>query len=367
MKVYCNRTELNRALNNVSHAVPTRTTSPILEGIYFRYDGEKLVIKATDTTITIAATISADGEGSFAFVAPSRLITAIVSKLPEEDISFDFDPSGNKLTIVSGFSVTEIMCFNSDEFPELMINEISDTIVLNKEDIKTLIRKTAFSASTEDYNGVMTGVLLEVAEGLMRMVAVNPFRIATYSVDVTSDTSLNVIIPAKLAIDIAKIISDEGDQELVMKLSGNKVILDFDNLEVIVNTVNGRFIDYKRIISKQGPISVRVKRQELLRSIDRAALLTNVKNNNLIRMNITDNTLYIKSLSDEGKIDEQVEIIKDGEDLVIGMNAKHFKDVLSVLEDEEIILHFKDQISACIITPLKGEKYRYLVLPIRIN
>ena len=366
MKFYCNRTDLNKALINVSHAVPTRTTSPVLEGIYFKFEDGKLILKATDTSITIQATISAEGEEAFEMVVPAKLITAIVNKLPDEDVHFEYNTRSFKLVITSGLSVTEISCFDPDEFPILSVSGVSDDINLSKEDLKTLIRKTAFSASSEDYNGVMTGVLLELGDGQMRMVAVSPFRIATYAVEVESDYQLNVIIPANLASDISRIISDEGDDALLMRLADNKVMFNFDNLEVIVNTVKGKFIDYRRIISKQGSISVRVKRQDLLKSIDRASLLTNVKNNNLIRMNINEGVMFIKSLSDEGKIDEQVEIIKEGEDLVIGMNAKYFKDALSVIDDEEINIFFRDQVSACIIKPLKGDKYLYLVLPIRI-
>ena len=105
----------------------------------------------------------------------------------------------------------------------------------------------------------------------------------------------------------------------------------------------------------------------MLRSTERASLLASVQNNNLIRFDIQDDLIIIKSLNEEGNIEEKVEIINDGDNLNIGLNSKYLKDALSVIEDEEVIINFRDSVSPCVIKPLKGEKYSYLILPIRMN
>lgn len=367
MKIYCKRSELNKALNNVSHAVPTRTTSPILEGILVEVSENSIKLTATDTTMIIESTINSDNSESCSFVVPAKLFSSIVNKLPEEEVMIDYDSSKNNISIKCAGSTSELVCFKADEFPRIKLDEGNNVINLSKEDVKKIIRKTAFSASTDDFNGILTGVLLEIKEGNMKMVAVDPFRIATYNIQVANDADLNVVIPAKLANDVAKIISDEGDNNMSLEIIDKKVVLVFDNNKVVINTFSGKYIDYERILNKEGNINVRVKRDELLKSIDRASLLTSIQNNNLIKFNIVDDLIQINSLSDEGKIDEKVEIIKDGDNILIGLNSKYLKDVLSVIEDEEVIMNFKDAVSPCIIKPLKSETYKYLVLPIRIN
>lgn len=199
------------------------------------------------------------------------------------------------------------------------------------------------------------------------MVGVDPFRIATYNVEVKNDSDVSVIIPAKLINEVAKIISDDGDDKMSLEIIEKKLILKFDNNKVTINTFSGKYIDYERILNKTGDINVRVKRSDLLKSIDRASLLASVQNNNLIKFNIEGDMIIINSLSEEGNIREKVDIIKEGSDLQIGLNSKYLKDVFSVIEDEEVIINFKDSISPCIIKPLKGNTYTYLVLPIRIN
>ena len=367
MKIYCNRTELNKALNNVSHSVPVRTTSNILEGILINVSSNSMKLTSTDTNMTTETTISVECEGSCEFVVPAKLFSAIISKLPEEEMYIEYDAEKSKINIRSAGSHSEIICFRGEEYPKIRLTEGENVIYMSKEDLKKLIKKTAFSASTDEFNRIITGVLLEIKEGSMKMVGVDPYRIASYKIDVDNKEEISVIIPARLIMEVAKFIDDDGDDRMSFEIVENKVVLRFDNNKVIINTFSGKFIDYERILNKEGNINIRVKRDDLLRSTERASLLASVQNNNLIRFNIQKDVIYINSLNEEGNIEEKVEIINDGEDLNIGINSKYLKDALSVIEDEEISINFKDSVSPAIIKPLKGDKYTYLILPIRMN
>ncbi|MBE6040822.1 MAG: DNA polymerase III subunit beta [Clostridiales bacterium] len=367
MKIICSRTELNKALNNVSHSVPVRTTSNILEGILINAEDNKMKLTSTDTNMTTETVINVNAEGACEFVVPAKLFSAIISKLPEDDMMIDYDAEKSKINIKCAGSNSEIICFRGDEYPKIKLNEGENVIYLSKEDIKKLIKKTAFSASTDEFNRIITGVLLEIKDGSMKMVGVDPYRIATYKIEVDNNADVSVIIPAKLIIEVAKFIDDDGEDKMSFEIVDNKVILKFDNNKVILNTYSGKFIDYERILNKEGNINVRVKRNDLLRSTERASLLASVQNNNLIRFNIQKDVIYINSLNEEGNIEEKVEIINDGEDLNIGINSRYLKDALSVIDDEEVMINFKDSVSPAIIKPLKGDKYTYLILPIRMN
>lgn len=367
MKIYCSRSELNKALNNVSHSFPVRTTSNILEGILVNAEANKIVLTSTDTNMTTETVINGNCEGSCEFVVPAKLFSAIIGKLPEEDMMIEYSEESSKINIKCAGSNSELICFKGDDYPKIKLNEGEKAIFLSKEDVKKIIKKTAFSASTDEFNRIITGVLLEIKDGCMKMVGVDPYRIAVYKLDVENKEDISVIIPAKLIIEVAKFIEDEGEEKMSFEIVDNKVILKFDNNKVIINTYSGKFIDYERILNKEGNINIRVKREDLLRSTERASLLASVQNNNLIRFNIKKDEVLITSLNEEGNIEERVEIINDSEELNIGINSKYMKDALSVIEDEEIIINFKDSISPAIIKPLKGDKYTYLILPIRLN
>ena len=167
---------------------------------------------------------------------------------------------------------------------------------------------------------------------------------------------------------MSKIICyDDNDEQLFMEIVDNKVVMLFDNNRVILNTLNGKYIDYNRIIKAESSIKIRTSRIELMKSIDRAAIIASAQNNNLIKMKIEDDQIEITSLSEKSSIKEMVEIMKEGDNLEIGFNSRYMMDVLKVIDDEEIILSMSDSVKPCIITPLKGDTYLYLVLPVRIS
>ena len=155
-----------------------------------------------------------------------------------------------------------------------------------------------------------------------------------YKINVDNAQDISVVIPAKLINEVAKIISDDGEDRMSFEIVSAKVIMKFDNNKAVLNTFSGKFIDYERILGKEGNINVRVKRNDLLKSTERASLLTSAQNNNLIKFNIDRDMIVIRSLNEEGNIEEKVEVINDGDTLNIGMNSKYLKDALSVIEDE---------------------------------
>ena len=151
-----------------------------------------------------------------------------------------------------------------------------------------------------------------------------------------------------------------------MELVDEKAVFSFDGTKVTLNTMNGRYIDYKRIIKVDSTTEVRIQKDELIRSIDRASILTQKENNNMIKFDIQDDLLEISALDNQGNMNEKIEIIQKGEDLKIGFNSRYMIDILRSIDDEEVVLYMRDNVSPCIFRPLQGERYLYLALPIRI-
>ena len=104
----------------------------------------------------------------------------------------------------------------------------------------------------------------------------------------------------------------------------------------------------------------------LLESIERASLLAKEGKNNLIKMTINNNLLTITSRSEEGNVKEEIIMEKTGDDLEIGFNSKFVIDVLKAIDDEEISMNFKTGTSPCVVRPVQGDAYEYLILPVRI-
>lgn len=365
MKIIISQSQLNKALSIVQHGLAVRTTSSILEGIYLNISDGIMKMRTTDTNVIIDTSIPIKDNETFETVIPGKIFINIISKLSNQDLILEFD--NNKLKITSGGYKAELVCLKVTDYPQIKNSEVSKSVKIKKQSLKNLIRKTAFSASLEDYNGVLTGVLFKFMENKLQLVAVDPFRIATNNEEIGNSEQFELIVPAKLLNELNKIISDEGEESLNIQIFTNKVVFQFDDTSVTINTINGKYIEYEKILNKEGSTNIRINKKEILKAIDRASLMASIQNNNLIKLEIQENQMTVKSLSDEGNIEEKIDIINYGSNMQIGINSKYMKDALSNIDDDEIIMNFNDQVSPCIIKPISGENYKYLVLPIRIN
>lgn len=368
MKFTCNQQNLAKALNTVSKAVSNRTTLPVLKGILIEATEEgKLVLTASDLDISIRKEIDAVVEEAGAAVVISRLFGDIIRKLPNENILID-QTEDDGVLISTSASEFKVISLPVEEFPKVGdLEEVKSELAFDRNLFKDMVRKTAFSASIDESKGVLTGILTEINEEDVNMVSLDGVRLALVNEKITSKESNNFIISAKIMNEISRIIADEeGEDDIHIFLGEKKAIFVIDNTKVVLRMMEGEFIKYRDIIPQDGTTKVIISKELFLESIERASLLAKEGKNNLIKMSIQDNMLTITSRSEEGNVKEEIPIDKEGENLDIGFNSKFFMDVIKAIDEEEFLMVFKNSISPCVVRPVEGKSFEYLILPVRI-
>ena len=232
-----------------------------------------------------------------------------------------------------------------------------------------MIKRTSFAASIDESRGVLTGILIEMTETNLNMVALDGFRMAVARENIKNSQVQNIIISAKILNEIGKIVAEtETDQENVDLYINNKMAtFELEDTKVVLRILEGEFVKYQDILPKDSNTRIVVNKNDLLDSIERASLLAKVGKNNLIKLELTENNMEITSKSEEGNVKEDVIISKEGNDLVIGFNSKYLIDALKVIDEEQITMLFNTSISPCLIRPVTGENFEYLILPVRIT
>lgn len=367
MKFTCQQQTLMKALNTVSKAVSAKTTIPTLKGILIETASDSLVLTASDLDLSIRTRIEASVEEEGSAVVTAKLLSDIVRKLPNEELTlFDEGVNINIKTLSSEFKV---ICMPVEEFPEVYKKEdVNDTLVFNRELFMDMVRKTAFAASMDESKGVLTGILTEVSPDSISMVAIDGFRLAYVREEARGERDKKFIVSARIMNDIRKIISDEDEEcDVIVSFGAKKTTFSIGNTIVIIRLMEGEFLDYNNIIPKDSFTRAVIGREVLLESIERASLLAREGKNNLIRMSIVNNLLTITSRSDEGNVKEEIVIEKDGNDIEIGFNSKYVLDVLKAIDDEEVQFNFKSGVDPAIVTSVNGDEYKYLILPVRIT
>lgn len=370
MKFSCKQQALSKALNIVSKAVTSRTTIPILKGILLKVDKEgKLTMSASDLDLSIEKTLDVDDFIPGEIVVYAKLFGDIIRKLPNDTIIIE--DQDEKVTIRCANSEFNIIGLAADEFPNLSLpQEASDMILFDRDVLKEMIRKTSFAASIDESRGVITGVLVEMEENSLNMVALDGFRMAITREDMRNQKKESIVIPAKIFGEISKIISEtemEENGQVQFYVNDKRAVFLMDDIRIVLRLLEGEFIKYRDILPKENKTKIVVNRSDFLNSIERASLLAKVGKNNLIRLDIRENNMEVTSRSEEGNVKEDVIISKEGEDLLIGFNSKYLMDVLKVIDDEEIIMLFGSSISPCLVEPMSGNRFEYLILPVRIT
>ncbi|MDO5491215.1 MAG: DNA polymerase III subunit beta [Bacillota bacterium] len=366
MKFRCNQQMLSKALNTVSKAVSNRTTLPVLKGILIKAENESLLLTASDLDISISRQIDAEIEEEGAVVVMARLFGDIIRKLPNEEIIIEQEEDSVKISTIS--SEFKVVSLPPEDFPETGKREENDhTISIDQEILRNMIRKTGFAASIEESKGILTGILTEIKKDEITMVALDGFRLALTNEPMKSEKEEKFIISAKIMNEIGRIIWEEDEEDdLLIHLGKKRAVVQTGRTEVVMRIMEGEFIRYQDIIPTDSTTRVIVGRELFQGSMERASLLSREGKNNLVKLSIQGDLLTITSRSEEGNVREEIVIDKEGEDLEIGFNSKYIVDVLKEIDEEKISLHLKTSVTPCVVRPTEGNRYEYLILPVRI-
>ena len=366
MKFTCTQLALAKAINTVSKAVSVRTTIPVLKGILMKVEDGRLTLSASDLEISIETSIDVQAEENGVTAVSAKLFGDIIRKLPNSIVTVSTE--SGKLNINCLGSAFSIVCLQADEFPVIGGVGSKEFIEIKKDDLSDLIKKSAFAASIDDKKGILMGCLMNLTPGKVEMVALDGFRMAVIRKEIASSADKRIIVPARILTEISKILAeDDGSDTVSLAIEEKKLEVLTEDTRVIARLLEGEFIKYNEIIPVSYKTRIIVGREDMLSSIERASLLVSKDSkNNLVRINISSSGVDISSRSDEGNVNEHVGADVEGDDLVIGFNSKYLLDVLKAVSDDEVAFEMGTSVSSCLIKPVEGGEYTFLVLPVRI-
>lgn len=358
MELKVKKETLSQAIGTSLKAVAVKATIPIMECILFTVENDEVRLTSNDGEIGIDTYMNAEIKGDGAVCVDAKTLSAIVGKLPSGDVKISTDDT--TMTIRCGRSKFNIAIKDGSEFPIVDMVSRDNHLVLDQSILKDAIRQTVFSASLNDNNKMMTGVLFDISDKL-KVVALDGHRIAIREIDLDNDNEhTKMIIPSKTLQEISKLLSS-GDVEIYY--TNNQIAFNFDSTVVVSRLIEGNFFDIDKMVTNEHTTEIIVDRQELCECMERATLLVKEIERKPVLMNISD-TLKVSIATQLGSMDEEIEVKIEGEPIdVIGLNPRFVIDVLRVLDDERVTMWFSGASKPCYIT---GDGYIYLILPIKV-
>jgi len=366
MKLVFSKNNLTKSVGIVMKAVPTRTTMSILECILI--DASTNVIKFTANDMELGIETLVEGEiiekGKVAIDA--KLFSEIVRKLPDNDITIETD-ANNVAYITCEKSKFNISGKSGDDFSYIPVIVKEKSISLSQFTLKETINQTIFSIAINDNNKMMTGELFEVKEGKLKVVGLDGHRIAIRNVNLEGKSDdIKVVVPGKTLVEISKILSSDAESMVNIYFTNNHILFEFDDTIVVSRLIDGDYFKINQMLSSDYETKVLINKKEFLDSIDRANLLIREGEKKPIILNIKDGSLDVNVTSAIGSLNEDIDIEKEGKDIMIGFNPKFLIDALRVIDDEDINIYLVNPKAPCFIKD-KDEKYIYLILPVNFT
>ncbi len=368
MKVIASKDNLSHGVQIVQRAVSAKNPLPVLTGILVKASEGHLTFSATDLELGIECVTPATVEEQGGVVLPAKYFSEIVRRLPDVTINFESSKEKNNTIIRYGQSEFNLLGMPEEDFPSLPTVDSDSVLSVKQEQFKTMIRQVGFATSTDDNRPIFTGILMEIEQGNMKLVATDTHRLAYRigQIDKAQESmEKSVIIPGKTLNELNKIMTGEGE-DLKIAFGDNQVVFEMPGIRFVSRLIEGQFPNYRQVIPQGCKTKIKVKTKDLLESAERASLLAK-DGSNVIKFNIEEEYMMISSNSpDIGKIEEQVPIVMEGEKTQIAFNSKYLIDVIKVIDTEEMMVELTGPLSPGIIKPIDDESYIYLILPIRV-
>ena len=366
MKITCQKSELAKGVNIVSKAVLTRTTMAILECILIDASTNEIKLTANDMEIGIETIIEGNIEERGIIALDARFFSDIVRKLPDSEVTIETDPSFKTVITCEKANFT-IVGKSGEDFAYIPIIPRNEPIVISQFTLKEVIRQTIFSIADNENNKLMTGELFEIEENRLKVVSLDGHRISIRNIELKeSYENKKVVVPGKSLIEISKIIPGSTEEQVNLFITDNHIIFEFDKTTVVSRLIEGEYFKIDQMLSSDYETKFKINKRELLDCIDRATLLVKEGDKKPIIMNITDGNMELKINSVIGSMEEDIEIGKEGKDILIGFNPKFFIDALRVIDEEEVTIYMVNPKAPCFIKD-DNDKYIYLILPVNFN
>ena len=366
MKLICSKASLLKGVSIVSKAVPSRTTMPILNCILIDASANEIKLTANDKELGIETVIEGEIVERGIIALDAKFFSEIVRKLPDNDVVIESDDTF-QTTITCEKAKFNIVGKSGEDFSYLPYIEKNESISISQFTLKDVVRQTIFSIADNDTNKLMTGELFEINENRLRVVSLDGHRISIRNIELKESYSpLKVVVPGKTLQEISKILTGEAEDMVDIFFADNHILFEFDETKVVSRLIEGEYFHIDQMLSSDYDTKVKINKREFLNCIDRATLLIREGDKKPIILNIQDGSLQLKINSFVGSMNEEIEIEKEGKDLLIGFNPKFFIDALRVIDDEEVTLYMVNPKAPCFIKDDAGT-YVYLILPVNFN
>lgn len=366
MKLSINKTELQNALSTVLKGASSRSTLPVLAGVLLEARGDMLTLQTTDLELSIQYTVAALIEEEGRAVVPAKLLSDIVKNLSDAAVHLSADEESAELSC-DGASFS-IKALNPDDFPGFPHVDTMQQIEVPFSQFASMVRRVARVVSRDESRAILTGVLITLEQGSLRMVATDSYRLAVTETDLPDSRAddFQAVILGSFLQEIASL--PKSDEPVSLALAENQIVVTYRNTVFVNRRIEGNFPNYKQLLPDSHEMRAVIDVDRLVAAVKRVSLLGQSASPVRFDVNVASQTLQLSAATqDVGSAQETLPCSCEGEDVQIALNSGYVLEGLGAVETPTVTLDVISSMRPGTFTTEGEEKYLYLVMPVRIS
>lgn len=366
MQFTCDKNELCSAISHVSRAVSQKSTIPALEGICIQMTEGAIILTGYDLEIGIRTSIQAECHDSFSFVVNARLFGDMARRMTGDTITFEIsEDMSAKLS--SNDTTCRITAMSAEEFPDLPVVDSTQKISIPQPLLRSMIQQSSFAASTKEDKPILTGLLFEAGDGMFYVVAMDRYRLAMRQEPVADLGAFRFVVPKKSLGELIGMLRDDAETPCEFVTNGKHIVFSMNGYDLFARLLEGQFHDFRTSIPGDAKTIVTMQTKDLIGCAELCSLFINDKNKAPMRCEFGNSAMAITCKTGIGEVNDKVPADINGETVTIGFSNKYLLEALRACETDKVRLHMSGCNKVIKITPLEGESFVYLIMPIQLK
>lgn len=380
MHIRVNRQNFLSAIRIVEKSIKENKIKPILSCIYAKVKGNKIYFTGTNLDTTIKTSIDVNEvirEGEVAFYY--SIIDEYLKEIKDEFVVLRVE-NGNILFIETEDSTTEYDVFSAEDYPNtfenIILNENNFKFEMPSQELVTIFENVLFSADTPD-NIAMNCIRIESILKHLHFVSTNTYRLTFLKKSIDKDIpDFSVSVPADTISSIIKIIKGLDNEVIKIYKEDAHLYFQYKDTTIITKLIELRFPNYAEILSNISyDKKLYINNEKLTNLLKRILIFS--RSNSESKYSSTyefkhseenNNKMSISALNEIARINEELDVNFEGEDLKISLNSKYLLEFIqNIPKEKELVLEFMYSNSAVKVYEKDNDEYIYILMPLALR
>jgi DNA polymerase-3 subunit beta len=363
MEITVDKENLRKLIQQVSTAIPSRATLPILGNILFEIKDNKLFLYASNMDFSIRGYLPVESVENVSFTVPGRSILRILSTLDVPVVKISY--ADRVSSIKWDKSEYTFPSLPPEEFPRMKEFSEQKSVTVSTDALLTGYSLVGFCAAKDDPRPFLNGILIEVDSDEMRIVASDAHKLGLYIKKIeASDGKLEAI----LSKDVFDFIENTDEDEVLLAQDKGLFSFTFKRSKLVTRVIEGPYAPYRDVIPREEGFVFRTSVKEMDGSLKRIQEVVS-SGSPVVEWTLSPSGSYLSGLSESGKAKEYITGEYKGEDLRIGFNVKFLHEIIRHIPGDEVVFNFYGPKMACKISPADQSEFKllYLLMPVSLE